>query len=170
MEVELQKLLFNDPGKVEPTEGGTAIARRTRLIEFWIQKIGEHDQRKRFEAQIKIDSPVGGRIKRELLTIVNNYYQDDIKVAMELIAETGALDVRQLEQTLIEGGVSTKGSGRKNDSTLNNGAETIELEEIPLAQVQAAKSGALLPRVSQIVDRILPTRDVLVVAKRVCGG
>ena len=170
MEVELQKLLFNDPGKVEPTEGGTAIARRTRLIEFWIQKIGEFDQRKRFDAQTKIDSPVGGRIKRELLTIVNNYYQEDIKIAIDLIAETGTLDVRKLQETLDNVGASTKGSGRKIDATLNNGAENVDLGEIASAQVQAAKSGVVLPRVTQIVDRILPTRDVLVVAKRVCGG
>jgi hypothetical protein len=170
LEIELQNRLINDRIEDERSEGGTSLARRNRLVESWIQKIGKHSQKNRFDAQEKIDSPLGGRIKRELLTIVNKYYQEDIEIGIDLIAETGLLDVRKLEEALIEVGVTTKGAGRKSDGITNNGAETVDLKDISLAQVQAAKSGAILSQVSQIVDRILPNRDVLVVAKRICSG
>jgi hypothetical protein len=170
LEIELQNRLINERIDDERSEGGTSLARRNRLVESWIQKIGKHSQKNRFDAQEKIDSPLGGRIKRELLTIVNKYYQEDIEIGIDLVAETGLLDVRKLEEALIEVGVATKGAGRKSDGITNNGAETIDLKNISLVQVQSAKSGAILPQVSQIVDRILPNRDVLVVAKRVCSG
>jgi DNA helicase IV len=170
LEIELQSRLFQERVDDGRSEGGTSLARRNRLIESWIQKIGKYSQKNRFDAQEKIDSPLGGRIKRELLTIVNKYYQEDIEIGIDLIAETGVLDVRKLEEALIEVGVPTKGGPRKGEGTTNNGAETIDLKDFSPAQVQAAKSGVVLPQVSQIVDRILPNRDVLVVAKRVCGG
>lgn len=113
---------------------------------------------------------MGFRIKRELLTIMTKYYQQDIEIAIELIAESGVLDVKELEVVLVELMVDTKDAVRKNEGATKNSSDTVDLKEISLAQVQAARSGTVLPQVSQIVNQILPKRGVLVVAKRVCSG
>lgn len=170
LEIDLQNRLFRDLRDDDQIEGGTAEARRNRLIDAWIQKIGKYSQRSRSEAQEKIESPLGFRIKRELLAIMTKYYQQDIEIAIELIAESGVLDVNKLEVVLVELMVDTKDAVRKNEVATKNSSDTVDLKEISLAQVQAARSGTVLPQVSQIVNQILPKRDVLAVAKRVCSG
>jgi DNA helicase IV len=170
LESELQKLLLTDSPQSSVRDGGTSIARRNRIIDLWVNKIGIYSQEKRSNAQIKIASPTGGRLKRDLLSVVNRYYQVDIENAIDEIAESGTFEVSVLLDSLTRRQARTKLSNSVETDLDKSTEIVIDFGDISFGEVQNTRSGIGLPQVLQVVNQWLPKRDVLTHARKICSG
>ena len=168
----IQSGLANEKSTEVAKSARTSDARRTELIETWLLKIGMYSQQDRYLWKNLLDSPRGGRYKRSMSALMNDYYQRDIEVAIEIIAELRAIDTVALRQALEELGAPRK----QGNSNLDSGVDEteiviVEISEIPFEAISGAiNNQSVLPEIKQVIERILPNLNPLLLAKSICRG
>jgi len=168
---EIQASLIGDGIVQKDKSARSADARREALLDKWLLRIGLFSQQERQKWKALIDSPRGGRYKRALSSVMSDFYQSDIEVAIEIAAESLKIDTDHLRKVLGDLDAPTK--QRRNDSFSSDvleDDETITVNEISFSDYERARSGTPLPAISQIIDRLLPSRDGVRLARQICRG
>jgi DNA helicase IV len=166
----LQNLFLQDRSSDPAKSARTSEARRAELFELWIMKIGMHSLQDRARWKALLDSPAGGRHKRAMSALMSDYYQRDIEIAIDLIAESAEIDIDQLRDALVELEAPRKrGNGRADEI-----ADTSEVEmfavEIAESDFGRARDGRILNEIEQLSVRLLPNVNALTLARRICRG
>ena len=171
LQQEIQNFLVMEPGAEETKSARTAASRREELLDKWLLRIGLFSQQERLVWRNLLDSPKGGRYKRALSGIMTDFYQSDIEVAIEIAAEFQKIDTDKLREILIDLEAPRK---NRRDSTISSeeveDVETITVNQVSLVDIDRARAGGQLQAISQIVDRLLPSRDGVRMARLICRG
>lgn len=166
----LQNLFLQDRVQDEAKSARTSEARRTELFDLWLMKIGMYSQQERGRWKTLLESPAGGRHKRAMSSLMSDFYQRDIEVAIDLVAESCEIDLEKLRDALGELDAPRKrGNGRADEVADSSDFETVTAE-ISEQEFARAREGRSLAAIEQLTLRLLPNVNPLTLARRICRG
>ena len=169
--LEIQKLLINPEVRTAAVETRTLDAIRRDLLNKWVDRIGRTSQKVRTDLLATLESPVGGRHLRLMSGILAEFYKEDIERAIIAIAGNLKLDFNVLRRWLTDNDCPTK-SVRVIDE-LSEDIESVgaaNLQLISLSTIASLRDNETIAEIKQLVDNLLPRRDLLSVARQVCTG
>jgi len=173
--IELQRLLISPAqrGNDRRSAARTDELRVESLLDEWLFKIGREvdGQVSRAKWIDLLSKPTGGRIRRELLSVLKDFYIKDIKNAIEQLEDKKTLESRVLRAKLTELGAVVKRDGIDFEPDSVESEARIQVAGSIRASDIAALSGAnMLESVADLVKQILPEKSALEMSAFVCTG
>lgn len=169
--LEIQKLLINPEVRAAVVETRTLDAIRRDLLSKWVDRIGRTSQKVRDDLLATLNSPVGGRHLRLMSGVLTEFYKEDIERAIIAVAGNLKLDFNVLRKWLTDNDCPTKSVGvieERNEEIESVGAADLQL--ITRSTIASLRANETIAEVKQLVDSLLPRRDLLSVARQVCTG
>ena len=169
--LEIQKLLINPEVRSTVVETRTLDAIRKDLLQQWVDRIGRTSQQVRQDMFETLSSPVGGRYYRLMSGVLAEFYKEDIERAILAVAGNLKLDFNVLRKWLVDNNCPTKAAGVTEKQTDNmESFEEVDVKLISQSVIASLRDNETIAEVKQLVDDLLPRRDLLSLARQVCAG
>jgi DNA helicase IV len=167
---EIQKQLFS-PIKTTTSISGRNNSQRQEMLERWLFKIGLHSQAKRLKLKEMLETPQGGRYRRLMEGMLDEYYKEDVESAIDSVAIQQKLDFNLLRKWLDANNgrrKSKSGIVRPTQEELN--VKKFDLGYITRNTINKLDSDEILSDLKEIVNILLPRQDLIGLARQICSG
>ena len=171
---QLQSLMLGGQSSSVPeVRNATNEQRIEMLLEGWLLKIGIRNQQRRTYWLKILERNAGRRIKREMASLLRNFYIRDIRRVIELVVNEQSdneltLEPIVLRRKLEEVEAQLKDGNEDTENEPEVGVRSLQAEAIRDSDLVDAQG--IRPQVQALVNEILPKKTPLEVASFVVTG